>query len=95
MKRIVIYEPAFASALADFERVNGVIDTLTNVGADITRYNIDDNKEELAASKVVERLLAEKGAEVLQLLLSIKSLLSAVGILLSLSCKRCFFLILI
>ncbi len=75
MKRIVIYEPAFASALADFERVNGVIDTLTNVGADITRYNIDDNKEELAASKVVERLLAEKGAEVLHIVIVNKELI--------------------
>lgn len=75
MKRIVIYEPAFASALADFERVNGVIDTLTNVGADITRYNIDDNKEELAASKVVERLLAEKGAEILHIVIVNKELI--------------------
>lgn len=91
-----IYGPAVASDLADFERVNSVIDTLTNVGTDITRYNLNDNKEEFAASMVVERLLAEKGAGVLPIVIVDKKLIiSRSIILLSLSFMRCFSLILI
>ena len=51
--RIFIYEPTVASDLVDFERGNGVIDTLIIFGADITRYNLNDSKKEFTTRKIV------------------------------------------
>lgn len=70
MRNLYIYEPSVSSIDSkELDRVNTIVTELTNVGAGITRYNLDDEKEKFDENKIVSRFLNENGEDVLPIVL--------------------------
>ncbi|MFO3717685.1 arsenic metallochaperone ArsD family protein [Anaerococcus sp. ENR1011] len=70
MRNLYIYEPSVSSIDSkELDRVNTIVTELTNVGAGITRYNLDDEKEKFDENKIVSRFLDKNGEDVLPIVL--------------------------
>lgn len=70
MRNLYIYEPKSNSVDSkELDRVNTIVTELTNVGAGITRYSLDDQKEKFDDNRIVSRFLNENGEDVLPIVL--------------------------
>ena len=66
MRNLYIYEPSVSSVDSkELERVDEIVNHLTNVGAGITRYNLDQAKDKFDENMIVKRFLEENGEDVL------------------------------
>ena len=73
MKKMYIYEGAMGCSTGvcgpspdeELMRVSTLVDKLTKSGASIERYNLTNNTKEFVENKTVNKLLDEKGEDVL------------------------------
>ena len=68
-----IYEPKKGSLSEvngkDFENYTSLVDRFEKIGANIKRYNLDDNSSDFDDNKVVTRFISENGEEVLPIVM--------------------------
>ena len=77
MKNLYIYEKVDCcmsgacgcDSYEELARVRGIVDQLNNIGASIIRYSLDDDRSKFEDNKIVGRLLAENGEDVLPLVM--------------------------
>lgn len=66
MRNLYIYESSPSAVDSkELERVDEIVNHLTNVGAGITRYNLDQAKDKFDENMIVKRFLEENGEDVL------------------------------
>lgn len=88
MRNMYIYESAACCPVGEcgcdsdkeLARVEDLVETFRYNGANITRYNIEENKDEFEDSKIVQNLMDQSGEDVLPIVRSTRKLLSLVGI---------------
>lgn len=77
MKNLYIYEKVDCcmsgacgcDSYEELARVRDIVDHLNNIGASITRYSLDDDRAKFDENKIVGRLLAENGENVLPIVI--------------------------
>ena len=70
MRILYIYEGLINELDKDeLDRVSGLVDHFTKIGADIRRYNLEENPEQFADNKIVKRFLDDGGADVLPIVM--------------------------
>ena len=77
MKKMYIYEGAMCCSTGvcgpspdeDLMRVSSLVDKLNKSGASIDRYNLTNNTKEFVDNKTVNKLLDEKGEDVLPIVI--------------------------
>ena len=73
MKKMYIYEGAMSCSTGvcgvspdeELMRVSSLVDKLNKSGAKIERYNLTNNTKEFVENKTINKLLAEKGEDIL------------------------------
>lgn len=73
MKKMYIYEGAMCCSTGvcgvspdeELMRVSSLVDKLNKSGAKIERYNLTNNTKEFVENKTINKLLAEKGEDIL------------------------------
>ena len=73
MKKMYIYEGAMCCSTGvcgpspdeDLMRVSSLVDKLNKSGANIHRYNLTNNTKEFVENKTINKLLREKGEDIL------------------------------
>ena len=77
MRKMYIYEGAMCCSTGvcgpspdeELMRVSSLVDKLTKSGASIERYNLTNNPKEFVENKTVNKLLDEKGEDVLPIVI--------------------------
>ena len=77
MKSLYIYEKidccmsgaCGCDSYEELARVGDIVDHLNNIGASITRYSLDGDRAKFDENKIVGRLLAENGENVLPIVI--------------------------
>lgn len=70
MRIMYIYEgPINGLDKDELDRVSGLVDHFTKIGADIRRYNLEENPEKFGDNKIVKRFLDDGGEEVLPIVM--------------------------
>ena len=70
MRILYIYEgPINGLDKDEIDRVSGLVDHFTKIGADIRLYNLEENTDKFDDNKIVKRFLDDGGEEVLPIVM--------------------------
>lgn len=70
MRILYIYEvPINGLDKDEMDRVSGLVNHFTKIGADVRRYNLEENADKFDDNKIVKRFLDDGGEEVLPIVM--------------------------